>query len=144
MKHGKFIVEQAGQSGGHCNCCGHETRTVWGYVSTDEAAIASYFIQWTRGQPEHYPNLDFLIGTWGDNEKDDRKLVSWVYNASVEQFMIIDGQSRPAAKSSLCAHAMTRDEVRADPDFLQLAKDVLDAAWLGDNRIEEVRGANDA
>jgi len=102
MKHDHLEVEPTGQSGGHCDCCGHESRTVWGNISVNGSMIACYFVHWTRKQPEHYPNLDFLIGNWGDDTKNDRVLVSWVYSASHNQFMIVDATARPAAKSDLC------------------------------------------
>ena len=101
--------------------------------------MACYFVQWTRGQPEHFPNLDFLIGSWGDDTKNDRVLVSWLYSASRDQFMIVDSGTRPASRSGLCSQAMTREQVLSDSALLQRAKDQLDAVWLGDKRIEEVK-----
>jgi len=67
-------VEPAGESSGHCDCCGNETRTIWGYLRSGKQAIACYYLQWTRLAPGHFPNLDFLIGTWGDEIVHDRKL----------------------------------------------------------------------
>ena len=144
MNHTHLAIEQTGQSGGHCDCCGHESRTVWGNVASDEVMVACYFVHWTRGQPEHYPNLDFLIGSWGDNAKNDQLLVSWVYSASRNQFMLIDGPSRPAANSELCSRALTRDQVLSDSELLGVARAVLDAVWIGEKRIEEVKASNDA
>jgi len=144
MNHNHLIIEPIGQSGGHCDCCGHESQTVWGNISSDGAMVACYFVHWTRGQPEHYPNLDFLIGSWGDDTKHDRVLVSWLYSASRSQFMIVDSQSRPAARSDLCSQALTRDQVLSNPELVEEAKAVLDAVWLGDKRIEEVKATKDA
>jgi hypothetical protein len=142
MDQDQFSVETAGQSGGHCDCCGHESRTVWGYIRVGDVTTVSYFVHWTRGQPEHHPNLDFLIGSWGDNARNDRVLVSWVYSAAHDQFMIVDSDSRPAAGSELCSRTLTREDVRADPELLALSKALLDAVWLGDDRIGEVKAIN--
>ncbi len=144
MKHDHLEVEPTGQSGGHCDCCGHESRTVWGNISVNGSMIACYFVHWTRKQPEHYPNFDFLIGNWGDDTKNDRVLVSWVYSASHNQFMIVDATARPAAKSDLCSRALTRNQVLSDTQLVQVAKAALDAVWMREKRIEEVKAGNDA
>lgn len=144
MNRDHLIIEPMGLSGGYCDCCGHESQTVWGNISADGAMVACYFVHWTRGQPGHYPNLDFLIGSWGEHSKNDRVLVSWLYSASRNQFMIVDSASRPAARSDLCSQALTRDQVLSNPQLVDDAKAVLDAVWLGDERIEEVKVDNDA
>ena len=137
-----LTVELTGQSGGHCDCCGFESRTVWGNVNARDTTIACYYVHWTRGQPEHKPNLDFLIGSWEDGAPDDRVLVSWLYSASHNQFMVVDSAARPAATLKLCSNALTREQVLSDPELLQQAKDALDAVWLGDSRIDEVKAHN--
>lgn len=138
-----LIIEPLGLSRGHCDCCGLESQTVWGNICADGVIVACYFIHWTRGQSVHYPSLDFLIGSWGENAQNDRVLVSWVYSASHNQFMIVDSASRPAARSDLCSQALTRDQVLSNPQLVEDAKAVLDAVWLGDKRIEEVKAIND-
>ena len=132
-------TEPSGESGGHCDCCGKETRTIWGYIYSDERAVAAYFLQWTRDTPEHLPNLDFLVGTWGDDMIQDRILVSWLYSPSAAGFMVIDSADRPAAKSSLCARALARDEVLADADLLALTAEFVDVVWINDPRAQEVK-----
>lgn len=132
-------VQLGGESGGRCDCCGNETRTIWGYVHSSEQTIASYFVQWTRQAPKHFPNLDFLIGTWGDNGVNDRKLISWLYNPSAQSFMAIDSSKRPAASSPLCARALTREEVVSNASLMEQATQLIDAVWLGDPRVDEVK-----
>jgi len=144
MTYHHFDVEPMGQGGGHCDCCGSESRTMWGNIISEGTVIACYFVQWTRGQPEHFPNLDFLIGRWGDDTNNDRVLVSWLYSASRKQFMIVDSGARPASSSELCSRAMTREQVLSSSGLLQQAKDLLDAVWMGDKRIEEVKATDDA
>jgi len=134
-----IAVEPDGESGGTCECCGKETRTIWGYLSADQQTIAAYFVQWTRHNPEHYPNIDFLIGTWGDGAPDDRKLVAWQFNPALNSFRLIDSASRPAAQSTLCNASLTRDQILADSEFKELTTLLLDAVWLDDPRLSEVR-----
>jgi hypothetical protein len=138
-------VEPTGESGGHCDCRGNETRTIWGHIHSGEKIVACYFLQWTRNAPQHFPNLDFLVGAWGDDSIHDRKLVSWLFDPAGPSLMAIDGASRPAAKSPLCAKALTRDEVIYDGELMGLSTDLIDALWLGDARVQEVKDlANDA
>ena len=138
-------VSPDGESGGHCDCCGNETRTVWGYVYSQDAALAAYFVSWTRSNPQHYPNIDLLIGTWGGDTTNVRRLVSWLFKPEGPSFMVIDAASRPAASSSLCSRALSRAEALADEELMDSARSVLDAVWLGDERVSEVKNlANDA
>jgi hypothetical protein len=54
-------------------------------------------------------------------------------------FMAIDSDSRPTAKSPLCSQALGRAEVLGDCALKVLATQLLDAVWLGDPRVQEVR-----
>jgi hypothetical protein len=95
--------------------------------------------------PQHFPNLDFLIGTWGDERVHDRKLVSWLFNPAGKGFMAIDSASRPAAKSGLCAQTLTRADVINDNSLMGFTTELIDAVWLGDPRVQEIKAlANDA
>jgi hypothetical protein len=138
-------VEPTGESQGLCDCCGRTSRTVWGYVHSSDSTIAAYFVQWTVGASEHMPNLDFLIGTWGDNKVNDRVLSAWVFNPSHNSFMITDASKRPAARSSLCSRALNREETLSLPNVKAISASCLDAVWLQDQRIAEIRAfAHDA
>ena len=139
-------IEPAGESDPtYCECCGNESRSVWGYVYRGSDALAAYFVQWTRGSAEHSPNFDFLVGTWGDDSVNDKKLIAWVFDPTHEargSFMAIDAATRPAAKSSLCSQALSREQVLFDASIVDLSKKMIDAVWLGDARIEEVKRLN--
>nr|AAK95983.1 unknown [Escherichia coli]FAA00065.1 TPA: hypothetical protein [Escherichia coli] len=140
-----LTIEPSGESRGHCDCCGNSSRTVWGYVQDSERTICAYFVQWTVGAPDHFPNFDFLIGTWGDDAVSDKVLSSWLFNPEAGSFMIIDASSRPAAASDMCNHALSRAEVLAAPGMKSLASQCLDAVWIQDERVAEIRGwKNDA
>jgi hypothetical protein len=135
---GNVEIEVGKESGGVCDCCGNETRTIWGYARDDGEPRAAYYVQWTRGAPQHWANFDFLIGTWGVKGVHDRRLVAWVYNPEVESFMLTDAAQRPTASSSLCAQALSRAEVLADEELLATARRLLDAVWLQDPRVVEL------
>lgn len=137
-----LTVEPTGQGGGHCDCCGHETRIVWGNICADAVMVATYFVHWTRGRQPHFCNLDLLVGTWRERVEQGQTLSSWIYNSAREQFMAIDSTTRPAAESNLCTRALTRDQVLADPELMADLRALLDAVWSGDPRIAEVRTAS--
>ena len=42
-----------------CECCGNETKTVWGYINDGDKTVSAYFVQWTYNKKEHSPNFDF-------------------------------------------------------------------------------------
>jgi hypothetical protein len=138
-----LTVEPTGESHGHCDCCGNGSRTVWGYVHDAERTVAAYFVHWTVGAPEHLPTLDFLIGTWGDDDVNDRVLSAWRFNPSQNSFMIVDASQRPAASSTLCNRALSRDEILALPEVKAVAASCLDAVWLQDARIAEIQSQAD-
>ena len=134
-------VEIDGESGGTCDCCGNETRTVWGYIHAPEKPIAAYFVQWTRNKPEHSPNFDFIIGTWGDESVIDKKLSSWILNANPGggSFQAIDSADRSISDSELVNEALTRDQVVNDSELMEITTRLIDTVWFGDPRIEEIK-----
>src|SRR5579862_9759866 len=73
-------VEVGGDSSGHCDCCGNESKTIWGYVRDSEVPVAAYFVHWTERAPGHYPNVDLVIGQWGgESDRTSRVLISLKY-----------------------------------------------------------------
>jgi len=136
-------IEPTGENTtGRCECCGNVSRTVWGEVYGPDGAMAVYYIQWTVGAPDHLSNFDFLIGKWGEGATEqDRVLVSFTYNGTHEDggaFMVIDSEGRPAAKSDLCGRALKREEVLGT-SLMDKACAIIDAVWLNDPRIDEVK-----
>ncbi|MGA0611234.1 hypothetical protein [Caldimonas sp. KR1-144] len=132
------------ESAGHCECCGRTSRTIWGDLSDSNGTHAVYFVQWTVGAPEHPPNIDLVLGRWGEGaEPSDRVLVSLLFQPGREggSFMVTSGHGRPADDRSVCGRALRREEVVGTP----LAADIfalVDALWLSEPRIEEVRKLN--
>jgi hypothetical protein len=125
------------ESRGFCDCCGNETRTIWGDLADDKRTLAIYYVQWTAGSKEHWPNFDLIVGPWGDGTSpSDRVLVSLAYYPSRNEFMVIDG--RGARYTKLCARALTR----ADVIGTSLATEIfalVDALWLTEPRLAEIR-----
>ena len=130
-----------------CDCCGRTSKTMWGYVSDSSGAtVAVYYVQFTVGAPEHFPNVDLILGEWGDGASaKDRVLVSLLFRPSSEggSFMVIDPGGRPADSRELCGRALRRAEVIESP-LAQEVFSVVDAIWLTEPRISEVKDLNNA
>jgi len=127
-----------------CECCGKVSKTICGDVSITERTLAIYYVQWTVGSAEHFPNIDLVLGPWGaDADPGERVLISLAYNPGPDGggFTIIDSEARPANNRALCGRAFKREEVIGTP-FAQEAFQLVDAIWLGDPRIEEVKYLN--
>ena len=127
-----------------CDCCGKLSKTICGEVSVADKTLAIYYVQWTVGSAEHFPNIDLIIGPWGDGaEPGERVLIALVYDSGVDGggFMIIDSETRPANSRELCGRALKREEVIGTP-FAQEAFQLVDAIWLQDPRVDEVKRLN--
>lgn len=133
------------QSGGHCDCCGNQTCTIWGGLSDASGARAAYFVRWTVGQPQHLPYVDLILGLWGEGTgPQDRVLVSLCYRPQPGggSFMVVSATGRPGDDRKLCGRALEREEVIGTP----LAQEVFalaDALWLTEPRIADVRALDD-
>lgn len=66
---------------GSCQCCGNNSRCVWGFIHRPQGPLASYFVHWTLNRvADHGANFDLIIGQWGDRATArDRSLVSLAY-----------------------------------------------------------------
>ena len=134
------------ESSGTCACCGRTSRTIWGDVSDSGRTHAVYFVQWTSGAPDHFPNIDLVLGPWGDNTgPTDRVLVSLLFKPARDggSFMVVDGQERQVHKQSICARGLARAEV-LDTQLAHQVFAYVDAIWETDARISELRELNDA
>jgi hypothetical protein len=134
-----FAVEEIGESSGHCDCCGNESRCVWGMVHQGQATVAAYWMHWTVGHlSEPGANLDLIVGKWGDQASaKDRCLVSLLHRQQPDDsaaLMVIDASERPAAKGELAHIALDRGEVIGTPLAAQVF-DLIDAIYEQDGRF---------
>ena len=133
------------ESSGTCTCCGNTSKTIWGDLSNQERTLAVYFIQWTVNSPDHHPNIDLIVGEWGEGtDPQQRILVSLEFKPTTDggSFMVIDAQHRFESKRTICGRGMLRAEVIGTP----LASDVfalVDALWLNEPRLSEVKALNE-
>ncbi len=115
-----FEIEPTGESGGYCDCCATQTRTIWGWVHAAEGTVAAYFFHWTVGKSfdSHPANFDLIHGAWGETATPhERCAVSMLYfeNEKGPHVMVIDAKDRPVANSELAGSALRRDEIISTP-----------------------------
>ena len=133
-----FEIETAAESGGVCDCCGSESRTIWGYVHQAERTLACYFIQWTVGASldTHPANIDLIYGAWGEGTtKRDRCLVAMIHfeNDDGSSIMVIDAEARLASRD-IAGSAMKRSDVVGTPFAPHIFR-IIDAIFLQDPRL---------
>jgi hypothetical protein len=128
---------------GPCECCGHDSRKVWGFVYRDGDAHAIYYVEWTLGGvAQHGAYFDIVLGEFGGASRvSDRTAVSLEFRHTDKGpgFMLIDASSRPIASNSLVGKAMSREQALDTPISVE-AFNIVDAIWLQDPRIAEIAG----
>ncbi len=126
---------------GPCPCCGKTSRTVWGFVHSPCAILATYFVHWTLNGRQHGANFDLAVGKWEeDTGPEDRQAISLEYRIIEGRgsFKVINADTRPVADCAWAKVALRRDQVVGLP----LAADVfamVDAIFATDERIQELR-----
>src|SRR5262245_47798120 len=96
---------------GPCECCGHTTRTVWGFVRRGGDAHAIYYVRWAvGGVGKHGAMFDIILGEFGDgSEATDRYAVTLEYRLTYPGpgFMVVDATKSPVAENSLVGKALS-------------------------------------
>ena len=135
----RFDVERMGESSGHCDCCGNESRCVWGMVHDGDNTLAAYWMNWTIGHlSDPGANLDLILGRWGEEvSADDRVLVSLLHREQADgnpALMIIDAAERAGDKGELAGTVLDRADVIGAPLAAQVFA-LVDAIYEQDGRF---------
>jgi hypothetical protein len=135
----RFQVETVGETSGHCDCCGHESRRVWGVVHDGDTTLAAYWMNWTVGHlSDRGANLDLILGRWGEETSaDDRFVICMLHREQADGtrvLMVIDAGDRPAAKGDLANTALNRVDVIGTPLAAQVFA-LVDAIYEQDDRF---------
>jgi len=134
-----LTVQTMGESSDHCDCCGNESRCVWGMVTHGDTAVAAYWMHWTVGHlTEPGANLDLILGRWGASASaEDRVVVSLLHRQQPDgspALMVTDAADRPAAKGELSRTALARTDVIGTPLAAQVFA-IADAIYEQDDRF---------
>jgi hypothetical protein len=141
---GRSIEPTGSHDFGPCECCGKNSRTVWGYVYRGGVTEAVYYVHWSLGKVAEYgAHFDLIIGQWGDGSEDaDRQTVSLEFQPGLG-VMVKDAGSRKIASERIAGKAMSREDV-IGTSLAQQAFDIFDTIWLQDGRIAEVTQSESA
>ncbi|WP_428627527.1 hypothetical protein [Sphingopyxis sp.] len=135
-----YEVEIMGESDGKCDCCGNESRRVWGMVHKVEGpTVAAYWMHWTVGHlNEPGANLDLVLGHWGDGTTaNDRFGVALRHREQYDEppsIMVIDPADRPFSDRGLAATLLARSDVIGTPIAAQVFS-IIDAIYQQDGRF---------
>jgi len=135
----RFKIEKLDESGGHCDCCGRDSRSVWGLVHDEHGTSAAYWMHWTAGHLfDPGANLDLVLGKWGEGTSPgDRFAVSLVHRQQDDgtpAVMVIDAFGRQAADGAIAQTGLRRDEVIGTPLADQVFA-LVDAIYEQDDRF---------
>ena len=139
-----IAIEPTGSSdSGFCDCCGRNSRLVWGLAYSDGRALAVYYVHWTLGHiPDRGANIDLILGEWGEAATSSTRVaVALAYRLmdTGPSMMVIDASVRPVSTSTLVGKALCRDEVIGTPQA-QMAFAIADVVLARDDRIVELLG----
>ncbi len=139
-----FEIEPAGETIGHCDCCGKTSRCVWGWARGAGDSLSCYYVRWTVGNiKEHSANFDLILGSWGDSAaQTDRTHAALEYRLLDEgpTFRVIDAGERQAMRKDLAAHSLARNDIAGQPLAPQMFA-LVDAVLAADQRLAELRGS---
>jgi hypothetical protein len=133
-----FELELDGDSHAFCDCCGNRTIRIWGWLHKPDATVAAYFVSWTEQKPDHGASVDLIFGDWGDGADSTRRTHAYVrYDRLAEHgsFMVQDASEEMI---TLAAQKLAREDVIGTP-IASFIFSMLDAIWLGDDRLYELR-----
>lgn len=134
-----FEVEPLGEGRGLCDCCGSQSKSVWGAVHRGAAAVAAYWVHWAEGHlGEPGANLDLVMGRWGDDTSAvDRFGIALRHRELADgtsALMVIDAVGRPMCDGTLAGSGLARDEVIGTPLAAQVFA-IVDAIYEQDSRF---------
>jgi hypothetical protein len=101
-----------------CSHCGEESKTVWGWVSKDNAVHAAYFANLMTGHQDVSARFTISIGGWGDEDNLAKR--KWIYiearpiPASCEM-MVREPEESLYNGTPVLGTAMPRREALASP-----------------------------
>jgi hypothetical protein len=132
-------IEALGESRGHCDCCGTDSRSVWGLVhQQDGPTVAAYWMHWTVAHLQSKgANLDLVLGRWGEGtEVTDRFGVALIHREQEDgtpSLMVVDAADR-FESATLASTAMARSDVIGTPLSEQVFS-IVDAIYTQDGRF---------
>jgi len=127
---------------GPCECCGDISRLASGLVRLNDEPYAAYQVHWTNQQVvRHGAEFYIILGEWGDGTTAaDKFAVALHFFVESDRFgfMVVDADQTPMSSHPLVGCALPRASV-IDKPLAKEVFDLVDAIWLGDENIADVR-----
>jgi hypothetical protein len=141
-----FEIEQTGEDGGHCDCCGDTTKRVWGFVRYCGEPFGAYFLGWTVGKPDHGAAFDLILGDFDEDAPSTSRFAISLDYRIVEgsgSFMVVDAESRipVEATNALFGKALKRTDI-VGTELASEVFGVVDAIYLSSSGDELRRWAD--
>lgn len=122
-----------------CDCCGTVTRRFSGIVHADDATLAAYSVVWTAAHQDRLAYVDLVLGQWGEPASNaDRFAVLLECNLGDGNLPVRVIDAVPDRTKALASRHLRREEVIGQP-LAQEVFAIIDAIWLQDPHIEELR-----
>lgn len=127
---------------GPCECCGDISHLATGMVRLDDEPYALYQVHWTKNQiVKHGAEFYVVLGKFGERTTAaDKFAVALHYFIEPDRsgFSVVDADKTAIASHPLVGRALARADV-VDTPLAQEVFDLIDAIWLEDKNIAEVR-----
>lgn len=127
---------------GPCECCGDVSRLATGMVRLDGEPYALYQVHWTNNHiVEHGAEFYLVLGEFGEGTTAANKFaVALHFFVEPDRFgfAVVDADRTPISSNPLVGRALSRANVINTP-LAQEVFDLIDAIWLEDENIAEVR-----
>ena len=127
---------------GPCECCGGISRLAAGMVRLDGEPYALYQVRWTSKRVnEHGAEFYLVLGEMGEGTTAADKFavaLHFFVQTDTFGFSVVDADKTSIASNPLVGRALSRESVINTP-LAQEVFDLVDAIWLQDENIGEVR-----
>ncbi|MBI1202190.1 MAG: hypothetical protein GC182_06730 [Rhodopseudomonas sp.] len=132
----KLTIEPIGEAEtGVCDCCGERSRRVWGFVHSNTAAYAAYFVHWTEGHlVDRGATFDIVLGRWGNGTSAADRVATRLRSRHGERLDLMVVDADPDAMANLAGTALRRDDVIGEPIADEIFS-ICDAVIAQDERI---------
>jgi len=120
-----------------CACCGNTTNEVHGTLENDGEWLGHYMCRWSMQHPEKGVIFQIGLGDWRDQAPADaRWMFGATYSTETAGFRLDDLRRNDGGTD---ATLLDRSDI-IDTPFAQEAFAMLDAVFMKDPRLAEVRG----
>ena len=122
-----------------CECCGHPTQLVRGFVYRKNTARAVYLVRWKLGST-HDAEVALLVGDWCDADQSSRRMVGLRLRQTSDgpAFTVVDADASRWDNSPELGAPMSAKEVTGT-DFGREVNEILDAVGAIDGRLHQWR-----